>query len=146
MKISKAKLLSGIILGVIGLLFSIFSGITLIERGKIVYAEAPATICVIDEYYDMLAHGLEGETMHKVYVDYTVDGQDYENVEYGSYDPAMKEGDVVTVKYKVDDPADISAPASLKVPFIVLGTGIVLLAAGLILVLAAVKAKNAQQK
>ena len=142
-KTAKITLFS--ILAAIGLVFSIVGGLSTYSRQKKVYAETQATITVIDEYYDMLANALEGETKHKVYVDYTVDGQEYSNIEFGAYDPSMKENDTVTVKYNVDDPADISTPPSVTLPLVSLGVGILLLAIGVIFMIKAVKAKSAQE-
>ena len=46
---------------------------------------------------------------YTVYINYEVDGQKYENVEYPSYDSSMKKGDEVEVKFEGIDRA-LSVP------------------------------------
>lgn len=45
---------------------------------------------------------------YTVYINYEVDGQKYENVEYPSYDSSMKKGDEVEVLYQSSDPTNIA--------------------------------------
>ena len=45
---------------------------------------------------------------YTVYIDYEVDGQKFENVQYPSYDSSMKKGDEVEVLYQSSDPTNIA--------------------------------------
>ena len=45
---------------------------------------------------------------YTVYIDYEVDGQKFENVQYPSYDSSMQKGDEVEVLYQSSDPTNIA--------------------------------------
>ena len=45
---------------------------------------------------------------YTVYIDYEVDGQKYENVQYPSYDSSMQKGGEVEVLYQSSDPTNIA--------------------------------------
>lgn len=68
---------------------------------------------------------------YTVKVSYTVNGKEYRDVEYGSYDSFMKEGGKVEILYNVDDPSDIKAPGSNLIPYIVGTAGLAAIAFGI---------------
>lgn len=118
--------LGSLLTGIIMLGFSI----VVIALPDAEYAETTGTIVNIEEYRDMTSSN--NDIMHRVFVDYTADGKDYKNAEYGSYSSSMEIGDEVTVLYNVDEPKQIQAPGFEKVPYIVGGVGIVVLLCGVV--------------
>lgn len=44
---------------------------------------------------------------YTVYVDYEVDGKEYKNIEYDSYDSSMKIGEKIEINYDPNDPSKI---------------------------------------
>lgn len=85
-----------------------------VTKGKIVY---------IEEYHDPINE----EFWYTPYIDYSVNGIEYKNVEYGAYDSSMKVGDEVNVYYSTEDPTLIQAEGFKKVPYIVLSISLVFL-------------------
>lgn len=85
-----------------------------VTKGKITY---------IEEYYDPI----DKEFWYTTYIDYSVNGIEYKNVEYGAYDSSMKIGDEVNVYYSEDDPTFIQAEGYKKVPYVVLSISLVFL-------------------
>ena len=66
-----------------------------------------ARICDIDEYTERNRKGIY-VTKHKVYVDYTVDGEPYDHVLLDNYNPSMKVGSVIEIYYNAQNPGQIS--------------------------------------
>lgn len=65
---------------------------------------------------------------HKAIINYSVDGIEYKDIEYGAFNSSMKVGDEVLVYYEADNPAHIQAEGFQKVPYVVLGVSIVTIA------------------
>jgi len=84
-------ILFGIVFAAAGLFMSLSSG------GD--YADVQATITEIE------TEGTGEDTVYTVYVDYTVDGVDYTHVALNGYSSDMREGDIIEVKYDLNDPA-----------------------------------------
>ncbi len=79
------------------------------------------------------------EATYTVYVNYTAEGKEYKDVEYGIFS-GYKEGEKVTICYNPEDPADIAQPGNKYIfPIILIVSGIALIAGGII------SAKNAVQ-
>lgn len=119
---------------IIGIFLAVASiwGIVDQKTSTAVYAETTGTIVKIDE--QQVDDGDNGfTTEYTPYINYTVDGKTYENVQYGAYDSSMKVGSTVTVQYDTKDPANIKAPGSEKIPYIVLAVSIVCIIVSVVL-------------
>ncbi len=88
------------------LFFIIFCAVCLAQRSGITFAETEGVIVDITSDY------IGEEQQHYVYVDYTADGIEYNNVRYNEYNAWMKIGDTVTVNYNVENPTQIESPSS----------------------------------
>lgn len=84
----------GIVILVIGIYMNFFEG-----RG---YIETTAVIDHIDETYS----GGDNDTEYDVYVNYTVDGKDYQS-RSDYYSPSYKEGKEIKIYYNPDNPQQI---------------------------------------
>lgn len=122
-----------VVLVFVGLMFAGF-GIWGILSPNENYQSVNGTISEIDEYYDMLENNLEGETKHKVYVDFIADGKKYTEVEYPAYSSSMKEGGTVTILYDPENPTEIQSPGGEKIPYIFAAVGTLMVAAGVFVV------------
>ena len=114
---------------IFGLIF-VAGSIFIMTRPKIEYKTCEGTVVNIEEYYDTFDG--DNQLCHRVYVDYTVDGKEYKNAEYGSYNSSMKEGDKVAVYYDPSDPSSIQPEGFETVPYVVLGAGCVAIIVGVI--------------
>lgn len=122
------RLLVPIVFVLVGLIFVVVSIVVLCQP-KVERLSVTGTIVRIEEY------GQGEDLAHTVYVDYEVNGQKYSAAEYPSYSSSMKEGGEVEVLYDPADPADIEAPGSASVPYVLLGAGIVAILLGVVLFL-----------
>ena len=67
------------------------------------------------------------EVDYKVYVDYAVDGTRYRDVPLGSYSAFMKEGKQITVRYNIENPAQVhTSSATIAVWVLFLSGGVCL--------------------
>ncbi len=80
------------------------------------YLSVEGTIVDIVENYDPI----DDDCDYSTYVDYEVEGKEYKNVEYGSYNSSMEIGDRVEVLYSPNNPNHIQAPGYKTVPYVVL--------------------------
>lgn len=117
------------------LLFVAFSVFAITHNDDTVYKTTEATIVRIEENYNYIDEMYE----HTVFVDYEVDGVKWKGIEYGAYDSSMEIGDTVKVKYDMKDPTSIQAEGSEKVPYIVGGAGLAVLAFGIFSLVKAIK-------
>jgi len=69
------------------------------------YPTTEATIVFIDKTYDYTTENYD----YTVYIDYSVGGTDYTNVEFPQYKSSYKYGAQITIKYNPDDPSTIYA-------------------------------------
>ena len=76
------------------------------------------------------AEGNEVEATYKVYVKYTVDGEEYEE-ELGELS-GIKKGDKMEILYNPKDPTQIAQPSNLLVSLVFLVVGIVSLIFGIV--------------
>lgn len=80
-----------------------------------------ATISRIEETTEYDSSTESFNTVHTVYIDYTAGGQRFEDVEYGSYNSSMREGNHLKIYYMSDDPSCITGEDKEKVPYFFLG-------------------------
>ncbi len=124
------KSIRSILIIVMGIILA-GAAIFALTRPKTDYLTCEGTIVRIEEDLDLAAD--DTNVIYKVYVDYTVDGKEYKEVDYGSYNSSMKEGGKVTVYYDPADPSKIQAEGFETVPYVVLGAGIVAVIIGVII-------------
>ena len=93
------------------------------------YLTTTGTIVNIVESMDVTTDSINS----KAIIDYTADGKEYKNVEYGAYNSSMKIGDEVLVYYEPNDPTHIQAEGFQNVPYVVLGVSIVTIAISIVL-------------
>ncbi len=86
-----------VIFGGIGTLFFVLGIVFAIAFGKVNKEDYVPTTATIVEIY---RHNDD----HKVYIDYSFEGQDYYNVRYGYYNSGMREGDQIEVLVNQYDP------------------------------------------
>ncbi len=132
-----ARTRAAIGLMIIGLLFVVIS-IFMMRGPKVEYVPATATIVDIQSEYDLA----QETDVYTVLVDYTVDGVDYKNIEYGSYNSSMAVGDTVDIEYDPADPSHIQAPGSGFIVYIVLAVGVIAFVAGIISTVKSIKQRS----
>ena len=72
-----------------------------------------------------LEHSATDDITYKTIINYSVDGIEYKDVEYGSYNSSMKIGDEVTVLYNPINPTQIQAEGFEKVAYVTLPISII---------------------
>lgn len=98
------------------------------------------TITEIEVYYTKDSDG-DRVRRHRVYVEYIVDGERYEN-RLDSYNSTMREGGSVTVYYDPDNPTRISSGGSSVSTFIMIGLGGIFLVVDVIIIVRLVSANK----
>ena len=122
---------------IIGLLFVVIS-IFMMRAPKVEYVPATATIADIQSEYD----SAQETDVYTVFVNYTIDGVDYKNIEFGSYSSSMSVGDTVDIEYDPADPSHIQAPGSGFIVYIALAAGAIAFVAGIILTVKSIKQRS----
>lgn len=125
--------------GVMLILFSIFMFYVVTHSQG--YMETDAVVTRTEEYekptesdetevdlFDVFEN--ERDKKSTVYVKYTVNGTEYEEV-YGVF-TGYKEGDRIRICYDPDDPKTLTQPGSLLHPAVILAVGIAAVIAGII--------------
>lgn len=125
--------------GVILILVSVFVFMA-VDKSKD-YPETEATVSKIELFEEEYTEsdGTVHEATYTVYVDYTVDGKDYKNVEYGVFQKGYKAGDKVTIKYNPENPEDITQPNTFLLPILLLAGGVAALVGGIASIVVEVK-------
>ena len=125
-----SKKLFSVILAIMSVLLISISLFLLLSPKK-EYLTTTGTIVDIVERMDVSTDSID----NKAIIDYTVDGIDYKDVEYGAYNSSMKIGDEVLVYYEADNPSHIQAKGFEKVPYVILIVSTVALVASIILLI-----------
>ena len=116
-------------LGLILIIFGIAE--TRISETRKNYPQTDAVVSRTELYEEAHKEGDgEEEATYRIFVRYTVDGQEYE-AEYGIL-PELEEGTSVRIDYNPDDPRDISQPTGKILPTATIPAGIAALAAAFI--------------
>lgn len=110
-------------------LFIFTLGVIAILKPDEDYLTTEGTIVRIEEEYDPI----DEMFYERCYINYTVDGFLYNDVEYGAYDSSMKVNDKVIVYYKEEDPTLIQSKGYQNVPYIVCAISLVFLIIDVIL-------------
>lgn len=133
-KYAKIRTLVGLL--VIGILFIVI-GTFVLKAPKAEKLTAEATIDqIVEERFG-------DETSHTVYLSFTdANGVRHENIEYGAYDSAMKEGGTVTIEYEAENPEAISTPGGEFIPYVILAVGAIALIASVIFGVKAICTKS----
>lgn len=105
-------------------------------------AEVSAVISEIESY-----RGSEGDTSHRVYVDYFYDGQEYKDVRLNEYSSGMYEGKEIQLMLDPDNPRRLMSNVGLYIgPIIFIGLGTVFAVVGVLsLIWTGRKAHNKKQ-
>ena len=131
MNVKKAEWLFGIIFSVVGLIFFI-AGIAMTSYDtnfKKDALETTAVISSIETYRDS-----DGDTSHKVYVKYTVDGKEYEE-RLNYYSSGMRMGNEIQIYYKPEQPNRILGKSEFSFPGLIFSLmGFICAAIGLVFI------------
>ena len=126
-----------------GLILIIFGTIVfIINLNNSNYIKVDAVVSKIelveDEHTD--SDGNKVEATYKVYVKYTVDEKEYDELlgEISGY----KEGDKITIYYNPNDTTQITQTKTLILPIVLIASGIVILIGGIISGINAIKRYN----
>ena len=92
-----------------------------------------------DEYTD--DQGQHHDATDHVYIKYTVDGKEYEE-EFGVFS-GYKIGDKISICYNPSNPKEISSPATILLPILMLGAGAAAFIGGIISLIRAAKKQKA---
>ena len=124
-------------LGVILIVFSIFLFIIQDHNKNYIATEGVVSKTELAEQAYTDTDGNYVEATYKVYVKYTAEGKEYEEVlgELSGY----KKGDKIKITYNPEDPSQISQPSSLIFNIILLAGGIAALVGGVVSAINAVK-------
>ena len=130
--------------GLILIIFSIFLFIATDHNKNYIKTEAVVsrTELVEEAYTD--ADGNRVDATYKVYVKYTVDGQEYDE-ELGEL-PNYKQGDKITICYNPENPSQISQPTTIILPIALLVAGIAALIGGIVSIMKALKKHKAMKE
>ena len=88
------------------------------------YLKTKGTIVGFDVKTDTISDSIEYQTI----IDYSINGKEFKNVEYGQYKSSMRIGDEVVVYYDKDNPELIQPSGYKDVPYVVLGASVVFIA------------------
>lgn len=123
-----------IILSFMAIIFIVIGVVLKINNDKFMATaeKTTGTITEIEVYYTRDSDG-DRVRKHRVYVEYTVDGEKYEN-RLDSYNSAMRVGGSVTVYYDPQNPTDISSGDASIVTIIMICVGGLLLVVDIIIV------------
>lgn len=120
---------SALLFGLALIVFGCFAWRPVIARQS--YPQTEAVVSRTELYEDAYTeNGTRHEATYRIYVRYSVDGNDYEE-EYGVF-PERPVGSSMTINYNPHDPHDIGQPNSVVLPIGFIAGGGVLLAAGVI--------------
>ena len=125
-----SKKLFSVILAIMSVLLMSISLFLLLSPQK-EYLTTTGTIVDIVERTDVSTDSID----NKAIIDYTVDGIEYKDVEYGAYNSSMKIGDEVLVYYEIDNPSHIQAKGFEKVPYVILIVSTVALVVSVIMLI-----------
>lgn len=120
------RLLSKVLPLVFGIIL-IVMGIVMLTNTHDDFIKTTGKIVEIEDVYDPI----DEEHDMTVYVDYTADGKQYQHVELGFYEPKMRVGSEIKIKYDPLNPSHIEPESLGAVPFIMLGLGVVVLLGGI---------------
>ena len=124
---------------IVGLIFAVVGVFVFVNthNNKNYYREVEGVITNITSETNYDSFDDEYETRYYVYVEYTVDGETYSNVEYPTYHAGMREGDKVTVTYDYRNPdkavQSVSSSNWISVIFVIVGGIVILLGVGAII-------------
>ena len=117
----------------IGIILTIFGVVVLvinIKNQNYIKVEAVVTKTELVEEAHTDADGNHVDATYKIFVKYTVDGNEYEE-ELGEL-PEMKVGKKLTIYYNPDDPTKITQTKSLILPVVLIAGGVAALVGGII--------------
>lgn len=131
-------------LGLILIVFSIFFFITADHNKNYVATDGIVSRVelVEDEHTDV--DGNHVEATYRVFVKYTVDGEEYDE-ELGELS-GIKVGDKIKITYNPENPREISQPIGMILPIILLLAGIAALVSGIISIIRAIKKHKAMKE
>lgn len=89
-------------------IFVIVMGVNRLNSKKDYDASTTGVIVGIEREWNGTDEDGFDQYSYTVYIDYEVDGQKYENVQYPSYDSSMQKGGEVEVLYQSSDPTNIA--------------------------------------
>lgn len=121
MKINSKRVRGSMGIIIIAALIFIFSIIGIFAP-KTQMLETKGTIVNIEERMNA-SNGYD----HIVHIDYSANGKEYKNVEFGNYDSTMEVDDKVTVLYDPKNPEHIEAKESDAIIYILAATSGILL-------------------
>ncbi len=128
--------------GIILIVFGYILGTILNETRNWERAEATVTRTELAEpEHD--ENGEHHEATYRIYVSYTVGEKTYEEL-LGELS-GVKEGDSLQIMYDPNDPRKLSQPVGVILPFVLIGSGIFALIAGVMSIVAAVKKSAAMR-
>ena len=113
-----------IICVLIGIVFIVIGTIVAVTANPKAYDKETTGIIVhIDEHWE--THVDEDDLVHDVYIDYTVDGKTYTNVQYPEYKAGMQVGDEVKVYYQSENPLLIAGEGKDLLPVFGIGFAVI---------------------
>ena len=128
-------------------IFALILGVVVIIGGIYInffqtrgFEKTKATITSIEEKEAEFLTDSDREIEHVVTVEYTVDGNEYEEV-LDFYSPTFKEGSVVEVLYNPANPSEIHSNSPFRVIILIIGIVIVL-----VVVISFIRGKINQKK
>lgn len=131
------------IFGIVGVILIIASVCVTVSGMKFdeIAEEITGIIADIESYRDS-----DGDRHHRVYVDYSYEGREYEGVKINSYTSSMYEGKEITLKVDPENPRRVSTPHSNMIAGIILAVmGVVFALIGIIPTVSGIK-KAAKKK
>lgn len=129
------KIKTSIMLILIGVLFLFVGCLFIFNKEDVACERASATISKIEEVTT------NDDIEYKVYVDYVVDNKAYTDIEYKAYSSGMKEGEIIEVCYKVDNPDELYIEGSESIVYIIVILGLVSLGLGIFYLIKSIKTK-----
>ena len=123
--------------GIIGIIFSVILLISVDHNKDYLRVDSVVSRAILAEEAYTDAEGDHHEATYKIFVKYTVDGNEYEQ-ELGEL-PGYKEGDKIVIAYNPENPLQITQPVSYIVPLVIFVAGVVSLVTGIVSIIRVVK-------
>ncbi len=136
-KVRKFIVLFGMVFAVLGI-FILCISVSVHMREKSFMEKALQTTAVITDIVTKTRHTSDGKEIdHYVYVEYEVDGTEYEQ-RLNHYSSSMRIGDTVEINYAPDNPASILSAPGVQL-LVVLPVALIFTAVGVCFIVAEIK-------
>ena len=126
----------------VGIVLSAISGFLIYKTATTTYQTVDATVTGCEEFFDSTAENENDRIKYRYSIEYRVGDKLYTDDSFGEFSEPMNEGDILEIRYNVNDPTEIASVGGDYIMYIVMAAGILAFIFGLIGLIKAVKRKS----